>query len=35
MGVKVYSIVAKGMECLHIEIKCTANIELPMTLDPD
>ncbi|KAJ7793222.1 hypothetical protein B0H14DRAFT_2623114 [Mycena olivaceomarginata] len=35
MGVKVYSIVAKGMERLHIEIKRTANVEPPMTLDPD
>jgi hypothetical protein len=35
MGVKVYSIIAKGMERLHIEIKRTANVEPPMTLDPD
>ncbi|KAK7015275.1 hypothetical protein R3P38DRAFT_3570633 [Favolaschia claudopus] len=35
MGVKVYSIVAKGMEVMETELKRTANVEPLMSTDPD
>ncbi|KAJ6476127.1 hypothetical protein C8R45DRAFT_834099, partial [Mycena sanguinolenta] len=35
IGVKVYSILAKGIERMEIEMRRTANVEPPMTTDPD
>ncbi|KAJ6477788.1 hypothetical protein C8R45DRAFT_1102070 [Mycena sanguinolenta] len=35
IGAKVYSILAKGMERMDIEMRRTANVEPPMTTDPD
>ncbi|KAJ7291323.1 hypothetical protein C8J57DRAFT_1491817 [Mycena rebaudengoi] len=35
IGVKAYSILAKGMERMEVEMRRTANVEPPMTNDPD
>ncbi|KAJ6624166.1 hypothetical protein B0H10DRAFT_1685839, partial [Mycena sp. CBHHK59/15] len=35
IGLKVYSILVRGMERMEIEIKRTANVEPPMVVDPD